>query len=37
MKNEFDRFDLNQYFDIQITASDTNLHKPFSRSNTKGN
>ncbi|ASV96114.1 HAD family hydrolase [Enterococcus durans] len=29
MKNEFDRFDLNQYFDIQITASDTNLHKPF--------
>lgn len=29
MKNEFDRFGLNQYFDIQITASDTHLHKPF--------
>ncbi|EMF0126240.1 HAD-IIIA family hydrolase [Enterococcus hirae] len=29
MKNEFDRFNLNLYFDIQITASDTKLHKPF--------
>ena len=29
MKNEFDHFNLNQYFDIQITASDTKLHKPF--------
>lgn len=29
MKNEFDKFNLNQYFDIQITASDTDLHKPF--------
>ncbi|MGX7173931.1 HAD family hydrolase [Enterococcus ratti] len=29
MKNEFDQFNLNQYFDIQITDSDTKLHKLF--------
>lgn len=29
IKNEFDLFNLNQYFNLQITASDTKLHKPF--------
>jgi phosphoglycolate phosphatase-like HAD superfamily hydrolase len=28
MKNEFDIFGLNQYFKAQVTASDTELHKP---------
>lgn len=28
MKNEFEGFNLNQYFDICVTASDTDLHKP---------
>lgn len=28
MKNEFDTFGLTQYFKVQITASDTDLHKP---------
>lgn len=28
MKNEFEGFNLNQYFDIFVTASDTDLHKP---------
>jgi len=28
MKNEFDTFGLTQYFKVQVTASDTSLHKP---------
>ncbi|WP_440896646.1 HAD family hydrolase [Amphibacillus sp. Q70] len=28
MRNEFDSFGLNDYFDVQITASDTVKHKP---------
>ena len=28
MKDEFHHFDLNKYFDVIITASDTILHKP---------
>ncbi|WP_100065827.1 HAD family hydrolase [Miniphocaeibacter massiliensis] len=28
MKNEFDIFKLNHHFKIQVTASDTKLHKP---------
>lgn len=28
MKNEFDSFGLTQYFKVQVTASDTDLHKP---------
>lgn len=28
MKNEFDIFELNHYFDVQVNASDTKLHKP---------
>ncbi|UOQ84621.1 HAD family hydrolase [Gracilibacillus salinarum] len=28
MQNEFDHFELKHYFDVVITASDTELHKP---------
>ncbi|WP_125713878.1 HAD family hydrolase [Companilactobacillus kedongensis] len=28
LKNDFDRFNLNKYFDIFVTASDTEKHKP---------
>lgn len=28
MEDEFDRFELNQYFNVFITASDTQRHKP---------
>lgn len=28
MKNEFDHFGLNDYFDVCVTASDTKKHKP---------
>ncbi|MFD1417945.1 HAD family hydrolase [Companilactobacillus keshanensis] len=28
LKNDFDRFNLNKYFDIFVTASDTKKHKP---------
>lgn len=28
LKNDFDRFNLNKYFDIFVTASDTKEHKP---------
>lgn len=31
MKNEFDRFELNHFFDVVVTASDTKKHKPDSQ------